>query len=99
MREDDFRETARFTSAGEPAREEAAVLQRGFRETVGLDALGSSLAPPESARMEELLKMGKICPETPLKAWLCQRPLKNYIPAERHCKISCIGWKTPELIL
>ena len=47
MREDDFRETARFTSAGEPAREEAAVLQRGFRETVGLDALGSSLAPPE----------------------------------------------------
>jgi len=41
LREDDFRETARFTSAGEPAREEAAVLQRGFRETVGLDALGS----------------------------------------------------------
>jgi len=57
LREDDFRETARFTPAGEPAREKAAVLQRGFRETVGLDALGSSLAPPESARMEELLKM------------------------------------------
>jgi hypothetical protein len=48
--EDDFRETARFTLAGEPASKQAAVLQRGFRDTVETRRVG---VVPRATRVRE----------------------------------------------